>query len=205
MGVVIAVRIIPPGLRRPFMIITTMRQGIGIVCFSIAAACIYGIAHDMVTAHVCVEYFSIGHPTIIADAGPTELALIWGVIATWWVGLLLGVPLALCSRLGAEPRRTVHDLVRPVLMLLACMAIGSAALGVVGWALARAGAVFLIEPLASRVPSDCHVAFLADLWAHLGAYGIGFVGGIVLCIATVRARNRARRGQGEEARQDQGP
>jgi len=32
-------------------------ESIKIIVFSILAACVYGIAHDFVTAHVCVEYF----------------------------------------------------------------------------------------------------------------------------------------------------
>ena len=36
-----------------------MFESVKIVLFCIVAACAYGIAHDMVTVHVCVEYFTV--------------------------------------------------------------------------------------------------------------------------------------------------
>ena len=65
-----------------------------IIGLCVLAAVLYGVAHDQVTARVCVEYFTIGHPRILATESPTVLGLAWGVIATWWVGLVLGAPLA---------------------------------------------------------------------------------------------------------------
>lgn len=61
-------------------------QFAGIVLFSIAAAIFYGIAHDQITARVCVEYFTIGHLPVFKTTSPTLLALGWGVLATWWLG-----------------------------------------------------------------------------------------------------------------------
>ena len=66
-----------------------------IVLQCVALAIVYGIVHDVVTAHVCVEYFTIGHPTVIGCTSPVMLALTWGVLATWWVGLGLGLLLGL--------------------------------------------------------------------------------------------------------------
>ena len=67
-------------------------QFVGIVLFSIAAAVFYGIAHDQVTVRVCLEYFTIGHPPVFKTTSPALLALGWGVLATWWVGLPLFMP-----------------------------------------------------------------------------------------------------------------
>ena len=33
--------------------------------FCIAAAICYGIVHDQITVRICVEYFSVFHPTIL--------------------------------------------------------------------------------------------------------------------------------------------
>ena len=44
---------------------------IGILC--IAVAVVYGILHDQVTARVCVEYFTIGHPPMFPTNSPTLL------------------------------------------------------------------------------------------------------------------------------------
>jgi hypothetical protein len=61
-------------------------QSAMIVLLSIASAVAYGISHDQVTARVCVEYFTIGHPPVFATESPTFLALGWGTIATCWSG-----------------------------------------------------------------------------------------------------------------------
>src|SRR5438046_4370100 len=93
-------------------------QSIGIVLMCIVTAVAYGIAHDQVTARVCVEYFTVGHPPIFRTEDPTLLGLGWGVIATWWVGVLLGVPLAIFARAGTRPKRSARSLVRPLAWLL---------------------------------------------------------------------------------------
>jgi len=152
-----------------------------IVLLCIVAAVVYGILHDQVTARVCVEYFTIGHPPVFDTDSPTLLALGWGVIATWWVGLLLGIPAALVSTVGSWPRYNAVRLIRPISCLMAVMACASLLAGLAGYFVANAGGVWLEEPLRSKVPASRHSAFLADLWAHLTAYGVGFVGGIILC------------------------
>ena len=98
-------------------------QALSIVLMSIVAAVIYGILHDQITARVCVEYFTIGHPPVFETDDPTLLGLGWGVIATWWAGLLIGVPLAIAARVGSRPKRSVGTLFRPIANLLCSMAI----------------------------------------------------------------------------------
>src|SRR5262245_61211379 len=93
-------------------------QIVAIIGFCIGPAVFYGVVHDQVTARVCVEYFTIGHALIFPTKSPTLLGLGWGVIATWWAGLLLGIPLALAARAGGRPKRTPRSLVRPVAILL---------------------------------------------------------------------------------------
>jgi hypothetical protein len=161
-----------------------------IVLFCIASAVVFGILHDQVTARVCVEYFTIGHPPVFPTASPTLLALGWGTIATWWCGLILGVPLALIARMGSRPKLTARDLVKPVAVLLACMGLLAAIAGVCGYFAAAAGRVWLVEPLASRVPQEKQIRFLADLWAHLASYGTGFLGGTVVWLWAWRERRR---------------
>ena len=152
-----------------------------IVLLCVGSAILYGISHDQVTARVCVEYFTIGHPPVFDTDSPTLLALGWGVIATWWVGLMLGIPAALAARVGALPKYAAAHLVRPVFGLLLVMGCASLLAGVIGYFVAEAGGVWLVEPLQSQVPVSKHSAFLADSWAHLAAYGVGVLGGIALC------------------------
>lgn len=154
--------------------------GLRIVGLCILAAGLYGIGHDQVTARVCVEYFTIGHPRILSSESPTLLGLVWGVLGTWWVGLLLGGPLAFACRRGDGPRRTARSLVRPIAILLASVAAISLVAGIVGYALASRGVFVLLEPFASRMPRARHVAVIADGWAHSASYLAGLVGGVVL-------------------------
>lgn len=167
-------------------------QFIAIVLTCVVVAVAYGIAHDQVTARVCVEYFTIGHPPIFGPEmnDPTLLALGWGVVATWWVGLLLGVPLAATARLGRRPKHTVRTLLRPLLVLLVVMALCATIAGFAGWIAASNGWVILIGRLARDVPKERHVAFLADMWAHIASYAIGFIGGLMLIVRTWLTRNK---------------
>lgn len=166
-------------------------QFVGIVLFSIAAAVFYGIAHDQVTARVCIEYFTIGHPPVFKTTSPTLLALGWGVLATWWVGLPLGGCLACAARLGTWPRLTVRDLVRPTLVLLLVMGMVAAFFGWRGLVRADAGEVKLPPALFSAVPPEKHAAFIADWFAHTASYATGGLGGLSLCLWTLRKRRQA--------------
>jgi len=168
-------------------------QSLKIAALCIAAAILYGIAHDLVTTRVCVEYFTIGHAPIFRTESPTLLAIGWSVLATWWVGGILAVPAVLVSRVGSWPTFTAGDLLWPIGYLLAAMACASLVAGVAGYFAARADLVWLVEPLASRVPRDRHDRFLADYWAHNAAYGVGSVGGWAVCIGILVWRSRLAR------------
>lgn len=171
---------------------------LAIVLLCVAGAVVYGVLQDLVTAHVCLEYFSVFHGT--PDGGPVAQALHWGVVATWWVGLALGVLLALAARRGPGPRRGWRDLLRPVAMLL--VGVGAVALlaGLLGAWLAAQGAVVVAPPWDARIPRERHVAFLADLWAHNAAYLAGAVGGLVLAWRVQRGRRRPAAGAPSGAR-----
>lgn len=159
-----------------------------IVLLSILAAVGYGILHDQVTARVCVEYFTVGHPPVFHTDDPTLLGIGWGIIATWWVGLLLGVPLAVAARAGERPKRTASSLVRPIVILMLANAAGALIAGIAGWYTASRGWVVLVGGLAEDLPQEKHVPFIADLWAHLSSYGLGFIGGLIVIALVWRSR-----------------
>jgi hypothetical protein len=166
-------------------------QSIAIIFACVFAAVSYGIVHDQITARICIEYFTIGHPRLINSDSPTIIGCFWGVVATWWVGLPLGIGLAVAARAGRAPKLGVRHLVRPLLKLLACMFIVAFIAGMVGFITSRAGIFYLVEPLASRVPKQKHIAFLTDGWAHSGSYLAGTFGGIILWVTTWRRRKRS--------------
>jgi hypothetical protein len=163
-------------------------QSTKIVLICVAAAVAYGIVHDQVTARICVEYFTIGHPPVFGTDDPTLLGIGWGIIATWWMGVLLGVPLAIVARAGSRPKRSVGSLIYPIAVLLSVMTICALAAGVTGWYLARTGTIILIGRIARQLPADRHVPFIADLWAHMASYAVGLLGGIVVMVLVWRSR-----------------
>lgn len=162
-----------------------------IVLMCVGAAITYGVLHDLVTAHVCVEYFTIGHPPVFPTENPVWLALGWGVLATWWVGLILGWGLVIAACAGGRPPRSVRSLVRPVALLMVVSGACAVAMGIVGYFVAEAGGVVLLQPLAAEVSAEKHTRFLADLWAHTTSYAVGFGGGTIVLVRVWRSRKAA--------------
>lgn len=166
-------------------------QWIAIVALSILGCVTYGVIHDQITARICVEYFTIGHPRIIATEDPTMLGIVWGIVATWWVGVLLGVPLATAARIGTRPKKTAGSLLGPMAIVLACSAVLAVLAGSIGYLAASMSWVWLVGAIAQSVPPEKHIPFLVNLWAHSGSYLGGFIGGILLVFWVWRSRQPA--------------
>ena len=122
----------------------------GIFAGSVAAACLYGIAHDQFTARVCPEYFTEGFHrkmvekwpdswlkrTLLTTKSPTKLGVLWGVLASWKMGALCSVPLILASRVGSWPKLGMKDLAAPAALALGVMGLYSLKEGRRGYELA---------------------------------------------------------------------
>jgi hypothetical protein len=163
-------------------------QSLKIIVICVCGAVLYGIVHDQVTARICVEYFSVFHPPIFPTQSPTLLALGWGVIATWWVGAFLGVLLAFAARAGSRTTIVASELLVPITKLLVMMGVLAVVAGLAGFVLGSRGSIAPPEWIASVLPQARHARFMADWWAHIASYFVGFFGGIALCIMTFRSR-----------------
>ncbi|WP_395744439.1 hypothetical protein [Prosthecobacter sp.] len=164
-------------------------QFAAIVFLSVLAAVSYGVVHDQITARVCLEYFTIAHPRLILSTSPTVLGLFWGVVATWWVGVLLGVPLAIAARAGRRAKLPWRQFRRPILCLLAVMAGCAALAGFITWISSRCSdPVYLADLTGTKIPPHLRARFLAAAAAHLTSYGAGFIGSIILAIRTLWRR-----------------
>ena len=106
------------------------------------------------------------------------------------MGVLLGIPLAITSRVGSRPKLYIHDLIRPIVVLLAAMAGCAVISGVIGYIWGQDSASNLA---AVSLPPDLDRRFAADLWAHSASYLCGFLGGLILCVVTYRKRARLSR------------
>jgi hypothetical protein len=162
-----------------------MMEFLKIVLGCIAAAILYGIVHDQVTVRVCAEYFTVFHPKIIESDNVTLIALSWGVVATWWMGVGIGFALGLSARWGSWPRRTWVQLMPSVMLLLGVMAFCAVACGVYGYL----GGGLPIG-IAEQLPAALYRRFAADWYAHMASYATGFFGGLGLCTLTLVQRYR---------------
>ncbi|MCC7435450.1 MAG: hypothetical protein IT363_12255 [Methanoregulaceae archaeon] len=81
-----------------------------VILEAILLSVVYGIAHDMVTAHVWVEYFTVHHARVVASTDPVVMALVWGVLATWWVGVFAGILLWAFAVAGSLPSLPIERL-----------------------------------------------------------------------------------------------
>jgi hypothetical protein len=169
-------------------------QAAMIVTYAVLGAIVYGIVHDQITVRLCIEYFTIGHPPVFGTASPTLLALGWGVVATWWVGLPLGFALAVAARAGPKPKRTACSLIRPMIRLLLAMAVCALVAGVAGAVLARSGSISLWEPLSSAVPRQAF-SISRRRMAHTASYLAGILGGCALVIRTWTSRQSQAKSQ----------
>lgn len=157
-----------------------------IIAGCILAAIVYGIVHDQITARICIQYFTVFHPPVFPTQSPTLLGIGWGILATWWVGAILGILLALAARLGSRRRFSAADLAPMIGALLLVMGICAATFGTIGYFTGTMPAAF-----SGMLPVEFHRRFLADWWAHTASYASGFMGGITLCAIVLLRRLRS--------------
>jgi hypothetical protein len=161
-----------------------------IILLSIGVAMGYGILHDQITVRVCVEYFSIAHPALFHTTSPTLLALGWGVVATFGVGLVLGVLLARTTQSEGLPPMPIATLGKPMVVLLATMALAATLAGFIGFELSRHSLVATPLGWAELIPEPQHHRFVAVSFAHSASYAVGILGGTCLIIRLWNQRSR---------------
>ncbi|MEE8438889.1 MAG: hypothetical protein V3S07_04820 [Micropepsaceae bacterium] len=170
-----------------------MIEFIKIVLFSVASAICYGILHDQVTAHLAVEYFTLAHPPVFRTQSPFLLAIGWGILATWWVGLPLATILGVVARSGRRRKLALSD-VRPwILYLLGFMAFCALGAGIVGATLFTTGIIPVPGGWGSVLPIEKHAAFTAAAWAHRASYLSGMLGGLFVIAYAFRKRLKSSR------------
>ena len=91
----------------------------------------YGVIHDQITVRICPEYLTEWHPPIIASTDPNTVALAWGVVATWWFGLILGAGLAFFTTVGSWPVAPWKWVVRSVTGIFGTAAFSATVAGLI--------------------------------------------------------------------------
>lgn len=144
-------------------------NAVRIVVGCVLWACALGIAVDLVTAHVAVEYFTVHHPKVVESQEPLVMALVWGVGASWWFGLGAGLVLA-----WVHHRLPHHVPVRDVLRRVAhaCAAIWVAMMVVL---VATYLLILLVPPEQRRETFESDRRIMAVAIAHMTEYVFGAV------------------------------
>lgn len=153
------------------------------------AASMYGVLNNLVTANLCIEFFRLFRLDI-HSSNPVVIAVVYGVLSTWWLGLLLGIIVACAARTGHRAQLSASDLMRPIGFLIATMCFVAAISGWIGHSVAPS---FVSEPGIQEafavIPPEKHVMAFAVNAAHLGAYGSGIIGVLVLCVRVLARRS----------------
>ena len=145
-------------------------------------SCALGIAIDLVTANVAVEYFTVHHPHVVDSDSPWVMALIWGIGASWWFGLAAAALLWWVNSRRAVPlhrERVVLMVARAMVLLwLLMMAI------MVGVYL-FAGMI----PAADRRPTfESDRRLMAVAMAHAAEYALGGLLTVILMVRIARIK-----------------
>lgn len=157
-----------------------------IVIGATALACLLGLAVDVVTANVAVEYFTLHHAKVVESQSPWMMALVWGVGASWWAGMILGAILAWLNgrlRPPLEPRRVLR------MVAMACAVVWVLMMLVLVGIYGIGGLV----PLEHRRPSFEHDRrLMAVAISHLTEYFLAVGATVILALRMAVLSRRAR-------------
>lgn len=169
-----------------------------LVAASALAAC-YGALHNQISYSVAPVYF---HEFKFIQFGiPADLhgrwgAAVVGALASWWMGILIGVPIALVTiwtkKLGSFVRIFSKA---ALIVVLVTLLVG---LGVLGMALINLDAATLPDAMRREGISD-PVGFARAGAMHDASYLGGFVGlvcGVIYAVLAVRKTLKSHRQRG---------
>ncbi len=165
-------------------------EHVKIVGLCIGACVAYGIIHDLATAHLCVEYFTREHPTLVNTESPIVLALLWGVAATWWVGAIGGALLAWAARAGTRPRWTTQQLIPLILRVAITAGAAAFVMGALGYILATGFEWHRYDWTPEWATRETAPRYWAVAFAHATSYGVASLGGLGVIVYVWRQRNK---------------
>jgi len=145
-------------------------------------SCLLGIAVDMVTANIAVEYFTVHHPHVVESQSPWIMAFIWGIGASWWFGLIAGVLLWWMNMRRPHPlssRRIIRMIVPSLVVIwISMMGIVAVVYGVAGW----------IPEEQRRVTFESDRRLMAVALSHYTEYALSGIVTIFLIVRVSRVR-----------------
>ena len=159
-----------------------MKQIILIISLCLFVTLTYGIVHNQLTTRISLEYFTIGHHKIIDSTSPTLLGIAWGIYSNWWVGLSLGILLAVVGRAGHWKKRDAYSFIKPLCFISLVSIIGAGIAGFLGYMLTDNGVLGLSAPLSTAVPASNHASYIAALWMHTASYFVATAASLILAL-----------------------
>ncbi len=165
-------------------------------------AIVYGIANDLITSRISIEYFLFGKA--VAERVSAEVAanpemhrgtldlqaMRIGMLATWSAGLIAGAAMLVTNTLGARPRLRM----RAMLWLIPVIGLTAIAFAAIGGALGSSGFFTRFSSDFAQMLARDEMRprrFMAVFGIHLGGYVGGLVGLIASCAIIWRKRDAA--------------
>jgi hypothetical protein len=151
----------------------------------ISMSCLLGIAIDVVTANVAVEYFTVHHPHVLDSHSPWVMAIAWGIGASWWFGLIGGALLWWINLRRMQPLsdKRILRMIVPYLALiwLVMMGIVAGVYEIAGW----------IPETQRRISFESDRRLMAVALSHSTEYVLGGIAIILLMVQITRAQEQS--------------
>jgi hypothetical protein len=154
----------------------------------ILASVLYGLIHDQITIRICPQYFTIWHPHVIETDSLTVLALVWGVIATWWMGAFLGILVGGSATFGQWPIPSFNYIFKCILWIMGASAIGAILAGLIAWQIHAIAPAFIMREQIASLDLETQRRFTIDLFIHNASYNVAPIGAIIASIFIWRRR-----------------
>lgn len=167
-----------------------------LICVALAIA--YGIANDLITSRISVEYFlyfkGVAERVAVEVAASPEQhraaldiqAVRIGTLATWSVGLIAGAAMLVTNTVGEWPTLRMRRLLPIVPVIFAFAILDAVLFGWLGW---NDRLPWIRENFADESMRPQHLRCVYAI--HLGGYMGGGIGTIVACALIAILRRRA--------------
>lgn len=162
-------------------------RAIRFIAVVVVFSCVLGVALDLVTAHVWIDYFTVHHPKVVESTSPVVMAIVWGIGASWWFGAIAGCVLWWFNRGRAHPTPD-GTLIRWT--ACAMVALWAAMVGILGTLYALIG---LLPAHARRPTFDTDRRAMAVALTHQTEYVLGAIALVVLMVLVARRSRRVAR------------
>mgnify|MGYP001358543581 CR=1 FL=1 len=170
-----------------------------IVLLSVIIASVYGILHDQLTYCISPEYYTkFKFPMFGLVSDPKEtlqnprLAVaLTGIIATWWVGLIIGIAFGIIALVLKDDRQMFRSALKALLRTIV-IAIGAGLTGLgYGWMTRTIQDAESYNKYASGTIEDIRSFYIVGCihnFSYLGG-GIGLAIGIITIYRHKKTRN----------------